>query len=714
MALIKAMIGAAGSGTAPPLPSGIPVGADPDVQTISFDVQAYATTAGWGTIPAETGPTQEPIADQGAAGDGSTNDTAAVQASLDALPSTGGVLDLSQGLFAVFNNSDDVLNVGNKDNITIKGGGLGTGLRSHPSQTATGNGFDALIRYNPSTNNQNLVIRDCEFDGNDNTIVGITTQNDDGTWIIGNYFHDFNDGSTGNAQGAIRGINSQANNRIIGNYIKNINANSGSAGRGIWTTDLDCSGTVIAHNWVEDTGHSGIILHAEDGGSLNTIEYNTVIRAGETTGGACFKPELSGNANKATYDAPGVVISTYKRNYARVDFSISGQVDFGFQIETFNCEIIENLIEDCNRGFATFDEIRKVLIRDNIFKKMAEYAMYFDANETGQDKTGNVVQFNTMSGDGEGMDYGIFFFDWDNSPPNIFAFDDPVTITENKVVDGQVGQVTGTAAALDGYVNFTNTGNGPSGTGARNDLFQNTGQAPPTPSWMPDDHTTLLEWWNAGLGVGTSGADVTDWTGQEAGMVASPPATNPVFVASSINGKPGIDFNANSRLTAPANAALNNVWAKGTLVYMWVVLKLTGLGPASRIADKGYDGDNTGWRLRFNSGAIEFQINGSTDDMIIITSNTFSTGNHVIEMSWDEGSGQPTLRVDGSAESWSSGDTGAGFIDDSGTDFTIGGQTVNSTGQFDGEILEMWFAQDPGTEVTDARAYITSEYGLTA
>ena len=186
---------------------GIQTGADPAVLTNSFDVQAYATFRGWGTIPAETGPTQEPIADQGAVGNGIADDTAEVQAAMNALPSTGGVLDLSQGIFAL-DATDDIVQIGNKSNITIKGGGWShdvaqtSGLRVLGSDNA--NRFNAAVRYSPGGNNQNLVVRDLEIDVNGQQFGGITTEDDDDTWIIGCYIHDVGDGGSGSPNGAIR------------------------------------------------------------------------------------------------------------------------------------------------------------------------------------------------------------------------------------------------------------------------------------------------------------------------------------------------------------------------------------------------------------------------------------------------------------------------------------------------------------------------------
>lgn len=445
---------------------GIVVGADALVLTGSFDVQTYATSAGWGTLPAETGSTQEPIADQGAVGDGVADDTAEVQAAMDALSSTGGVLDLSQGIFAL-QGTDDLLNIGNKSNITIKGGGWSRGVAQTSGLRVLGsdnaNRFNAAVRYDPGGNNQDLVVRDLEIDVNGQQFGGVTTQNDDGSWIISVYVHNVGDGGAGSPLAGIKGVNSQTNNRWIGCLVENTSAAGASAVRGIWTSEDECSGSVIAHCIVIDTGHSGIILHAGDG-ALNTIEYNTVLRAAQDVGAACFKPELGTLINTATFDQVSN-ISLYRRNYANLEKNANpGNGPWAFQPETFNCELRENICADVQRAFASFDQLRKVTIEDNVCTDLEEYGIYVDANGSGDDKTGLILNNNTLSGDGEGMDSGVYFHN--DFTGSIFDFDDDIDVVDNKIVDADVEDVR-TTAALDGYANFTESGNGSGGTGAR-------------------------------------------------------------------------------------------------------------------------------------------------------------------------------------------------------------------------------------------------------
>jgi len=450
---------------------GILTGADAGVLDHTFNAAAYVSTTTLPPIPAETGPTADPLS-FGAVGNGTADDTNAVQNAMNSLPSTGGVLDLSTGIFGVVRNTNDVIAIGNKSNITIKGGGWSdgvaqtSGLRSINAQVATNNGFDAILRYTPSGNNQNLVIRDLELDGNGRPIGGITTQNENGAWIIGCYLHDFGNG-TGNTLAIIKGADTQTGVRYIGNLISDSGATSGSALRGIFMTDEDGFDTWIAHNIVRRTGHTGIAPTQGDGlGS--TIEFNTTIRNGQSTGGAGVKPEMSNLINKATFNpANGLIVA--RRNYCTMERSASGLEDFPFQIETMGLLMEENILADATRGIASFDEFRNNEVRNNVFELMDEYGVYLDANESGQDKTGNVIENNTITRDGRGMTEGILFFDWDNTPSGMFGFDNGLIVRDNKIVDALTTPIV-TSAQIDAYVagdpGSEITNNGPSALGA--------------------------------------------------------------------------------------------------------------------------------------------------------------------------------------------------------------------------------------------------------
>jgi polygalacturonase len=59
----------------------------------------------------------------GAVGDGEADDTAALQATINAVPSTGGIVDLGVGIFRIRKQANDFLTITQKSNITIRGEG---------------------------------------------------------------------------------------------------------------------------------------------------------------------------------------------------------------------------------------------------------------------------------------------------------------------------------------------------------------------------------------------------------------------------------------------------------------------------------------------------------------------------------------------------------------------------------------------------------------
>jgi len=455
---------------------GLQTGADPTVLTGSFDVQAYATSRGFGTIPAETGPTQEPIADQGAVGNGTADDTAEVQAAMNALPPTGGVLDLSQGIFGI-NAVNDVLSIGDKSNITIKGGGWSNGVAQNIGlkvlSATTADRNDSVIRYQPGGNNLNLVIRDLEIDVGNNDIGGIAIQNDENTWIINTYVHNVGTGTQG-PNAAIRGNNGHDKLRVIGCLVHDTTAAATSAVRGIWMAEDGSTDSVIGHCIVFDTGHTGIPYHLPQTTPGSFVEFCTTVRCGTAVGAAGIKGELSNQVNPATFDfgdgsspAAMTFLGTFRRNYMTTQKSITGQFDSAMQVDTMNCLIEENMMVDAQDGISTFNRFRKIVIRNNVFQLIDQEGLNLDADNSGDDKTGVFIQNNDISRDGRSMQYGIFYFDWNGA---IFDFNDPIQQTDNKIVDATTSPVLVTNDVLN-YVNFSQSNNGPGGSGAQNVLL---------------------------------------------------------------------------------------------------------------------------------------------------------------------------------------------------------------------------------------------------
>lgn len=436
--------------------AGLQTGADPDVLTGSFNVQAYATSRGFGTIPAEQGATKDPLL-FGAVGNGIADDTVAVRAALNDIPTgtTGGVLDLSNGIFGVsdISGNDDIFQIGDRSNVTIKGGGWSkdvtqtSGVRVLDHQSA--NRFDAVWRYQPGSNNQDLVIKDLEIDCGSQQAGGITTQFDDGTWLINNYIHDVGDGNLGTAAAAIRGADTQTRIRIIGNLIQRTSAENSSGVRGIWPENQGPLDSVVAHNIVVDSAHTGIPVHGAASNPPTFVEFNTVVRAGQTVGSAAMKAELDSRVDTATYDETGV-FTTYRRNFTDIQRSVSGDTDAGLQFEGMNILIEENIFRDSLRGLPSFGRHRKVTIQNNVMEFLDEYGIYVEDNiQVGDDQTGLFFLNNTISADGRSLITGVFFLS--NFTGSIFGFGNPIQIADNKIV-GASGADVVTTPALDAYV----------------------------------------------------------------------------------------------------------------------------------------------------------------------------------------------------------------------------------------------------------------------
>lgn len=450
-------------------------GADPSVLTNSFDVQAYATARGFGTIPSEDAFVQEPIADQGATGDGVADDTAEVQAAMAAIVSNGsGVLDLSQGIFAL-DATDDIINIGNTSNVTIKGGGWEhgvaqtSGLRVLGSDNA--NRFNAVIRYSPSTNNQNLVIRDLEIDVNSQQFGGITTENDDDTWIIGVYVHDVGDGGSGSPLAAIRGagVNAQTGHRWIANIVDTTSAAGSSAVRGMWTTEDGFVAGVINHNIIVRTGHSGIVPHVGIG-ATTFIENNTIKNISLSAGAAGIKPERDSGLDPATAYQPALTQSIYRRNYILMDDPSPGgpQGPWSIQAEGTGCTIEENLIDGCQRFIASFNQgqgMRNMLVQNNVASNIQEYGVFWDPNaDLDQDDTQLLVINNTMSGPAS-FEFGVQFHPNWNLNPDAFDFNNDIQVIDN-LITGNSGADVDAPSSVTGYANYTDSGNGSGGAGA--------------------------------------------------------------------------------------------------------------------------------------------------------------------------------------------------------------------------------------------------------
>jgi hypothetical protein len=434
------------------------VGADQEVLDLATGGPGI-DVSGFG-IPAETGPTVDPRdAPHNAVADGVTDDRAALISAWGALPAGGGVLDLTGAMFAVAENTSGQFQ--NKDNITIKGDGAGSGIRvvGNPTQT---NRFRSALEFD---NCDNMVIRDIEVDCGNERLGAIRPASYDGLYIVSCWLH--NAGSdTGLQSGVkplafIKGGGIEIDTNIIGCLVEDSLGDAGpdSGTRGIWLSTEGSTGGLIEQCYVRDCGHSGLAIHAE-------TPTQTVVRRCTfiNNAGAGAKPEKP-DGRPASFD-PGFDLQLYELNY------MSGNGFTGCQIEALGVLFQNNLIENQARGITTFDDFRRVTIKENVYNNISNYGLYIDAPASKPDKTNLFFQNNTINGNTSGdlMEDGIHFFN-DFSGAGTFANGDPIQVTDNKITGAQNNNVK-TTTDLVNYFNFTNTNNGPSGAGAPNQLIR--------------------------------------------------------------------------------------------------------------------------------------------------------------------------------------------------------------------------------------------------
>lgn len=452
-------------GTEPPPGDAIQTGADPAVLDLGFDVEAYASAHGM-TIPQERGPVIDPMkSPYNATGDGRANDTDAVERAIGDLPSGGGVLNVAGGMFAVTGS----FRLGHRDHLTVRGGGIGTGFRVHPSQQWTGNRFNAVFRLDPSSGQTAKfnVFRDFEIDCNDRPLGGITTQRDRDTWICNIYVHDIGGDASGNRMpaGAIKGIDDQERWHVIGCRVERTFGKlpNHSGCRGIWTTangNIDSGKEAhIAHNIVRLTGHTGIICHGELPTSV--IQYNSVFQVPATHAGA-MKPELPGSRDNSWNPYPNIT-QIWRRNFA------TGGARWPIQPETMGVELRENLFTDWARGPSTFSRFRYFVVEDNVIEGWHEHGFYIDTNSNNPgDRTNLFIRHNTFAG--KSGQNGVYFGSGISNARHAFDGGNPIEISNNKVI-GIAGADVRPSPDLRNYDKYAEHNNGGDVAGARSNLL---------------------------------------------------------------------------------------------------------------------------------------------------------------------------------------------------------------------------------------------------
>jgi parallel beta-helix repeat protein len=209
----------------------------------------------------------------GATCDGITDDSAALQAALDAIPPTGTLLITCQLAIGPAG-----VRLVNKSNITIKGTGQNARIRSLAPTTQTVQGFNPVLFVVRAC--ANCVIQDLEFDGNHVRVIPLGLDHCQDTLVQSNYIHD-----VGVVSGGALVAAGNSRNRYRNNVIATTADDPVSATRGMWIGNTAPAENEfypdVSFNSLVNIGATGIAIHAIGA----NVSGNTV----DTTRGAGLK-----------------------------------------------------------------------------------------------------------------------------------------------------------------------------------------------------------------------------------------------------------------------------------------------------------------------------------------------------------------------------------------------------------------------------------------
>ena len=179
-------------------------------------------------------------------------------------------------------------------------------------------------------------------------------------------------------------------------------------------------------------------------------------------------------------------------------------------------------------------------------------------------------------------------------------------------------------------------------------------------AWLPRDLPLCKLWLRADVGVVLNGANVSQWTdlsgcGLSNNFVQATALNQPLYVASNINGQPGLRFNGTSHLlTGPAGGLILST----TTGYLFAVVRPISvtLNSATVYANDGIfsdSGADFGLALRSGQGLSGYNYAGSYAST---TYQAVSTGT-AYAMGWDHQGGTLTTWLGSASQSVASGNT---------------------------------------------------------
>jgi parallel beta-helix repeat protein len=231
----------------------------------------------FGALLAPNALAQIDIRSFGARCDGS-DDSGAIQAALNSVPSTGGtvVVSCSAGI------GGSGLMLANKSNVTVTGSGSGAGFRTLARTGLAAGGFGPVLFV--VQNCTNCVIKDLTIDNRNIAVAGVGFDR-----CTRSTLQNVSVSNTGYANAAIVATGGNGNS-YIGNTVRTTAQVSGDGARGMWIgnggSQTEVNAT-IANNTVSDAGATGIATHVNNAIIRDNLVTNVAgagIKVTPTTG----------------------------------------------------------------------------------------------------------------------------------------------------------------------------------------------------------------------------------------------------------------------------------------------------------------------------------------------------------------------------------------------------------------------------------------------